>query len=464
MRNNLFVNRAFITYAVPVIGSSIFIAPINILQGIYAKYYGLSLTTIASIVLLARLFDAITDPCIGYFCDRYYQKNRSRKPFIFAGGLLIVLSGYCLYVPPETVGAIYFATWFMLFYLAWTLFEIPHLSWAGELATHADDKSKIYSYRGMANYFGLLLFYTIPQLPLFESSEITPETLQFTALIGGILLMVFLVLSLKMVPRYSANSINEFVINTSTSPKIDRGRFSVLWQILYGNKPFLLFNSAILFSSIGVGMWFGLIFIYVDAYLGMGEQFAKMFLLAYIIGLAATPIWCKLAIKYGKRNVWVLASLLTISSFLYTGTLEPENTTFTHLMILKTIQTFGFSCITVIAPAILSEVSDYGTWKYGVERTASYFAIYNFIGKVSAAIATALGLGIAGWYGFDASATRHSDESIQALIVAISWLPPVFLFTALIFIIKNPINSRRHEIIRRQLKVRPKNSMPIRTA
>ncbi len=108
-------------------------APIPILQGIYAKYYGFSLTTLATIILLARFFDAITDPLIGYYSDRYARRTGTRKPFILAGGLLLILSAYFLYVPiggdigeSSNVSVAYFTFWFMALYLAMTLFEIPH--------------------------------------------------------------------------------------------------------------------------------------------------------------------------------------------------------------------------------------------------------------------------------------------------------------------------------------------------
>ena len=50
----------------------------NIVQSLYAKYFGLSLAAIASILLLSRIFDAITDPLIGYWSDRYQRRRGTR--------------------------------------------------------------------------------------------------------------------------------------------------------------------------------------------------------------------------------------------------------------------------------------------------------------------------------------------------------------------------------------------------
>ena len=142
-------------------------APIHIVQGIYAKYYGFSLVTLASIVLLARFFDAITDPLIGYYSDYYHRRIGTRKPFVVIGSLLLILSCYFLYVPvggdvqdgPGKVSVVYFTLWFMTFYLALTLFEIPHGAWASELTLTSADKSKIFSLRNAAGSLGMVFFY-----------------------------------------------------------------------------------------------------------------------------------------------------------------------------------------------------------------------------------------------------------------------------------------------------------------
>ena len=198
-----------VTYSAPHITTLWLIAPVAIIQGIYAKYYGLSLTTIAAIVLAARLFDAISDPLIGYYIDRYHRRTGTRKPFMLAGGLCFIVSSYFLYVPSDfgssgiqaEISATYFAFWFICFYLAWTLFEIPHIAWAGELAPTSQDKTKIYSVRSIAGNFGLLLFYTIPLLPFFETRDITPNTLRVSVITASTLMLPFLYYCLNINSR-----------------------------------------------------------------------------------------------------------------------------------------------------------------------------------------------------------------------------------------------------------------------
>ena len=177
------------------------VAPISIVQGFYAKHYGLPLTVIAKIVLIAMLFDAISDPLIGYWSDRYRRQGGSRKPFILAGSLVFIVAGYFLYIPPMEVTALYFAACLISVYFGYTLFEVPHVAWASELAPTANDKTYIYSLRSIAGYMGMLLFYAAPLLPLFDSNEITPQTLKFSVLCSGLLLLPMLVWCLRITPN-----------------------------------------------------------------------------------------------------------------------------------------------------------------------------------------------------------------------------------------------------------------------
>ena len=104
-----------------------------------------------------------------------------------------------------------------------------------------------------------------------------------------------------------------------------------------------------------------------------------------------------------------------------------------------------------MTPAILSEIVDYSTWKFRLEKTASFFSLYTFVSKASQGVGAAAGLAIAGWCGFDITATVHSEKSINGIKLAISWLPSLFMALSLIFILMMPINEHRYKIIRRYL-------------
>ena len=88
-----------------------------------------------------------------------------------------------------------------------------------------------------------------------------------------------------------------------------------------------------------------------------------------------------------------LALIFMMVSFFYTSTLKPGEVNMLDLVVLNTINALGAACMNAIAPAKLSEIGDYGTWKFRSENTATYFAFYNFVAKAGIAMGGALSFG-----------------------------------------------------------------------
>ena len=58
-----------VLFTLPQLGLVIIMSPIAIVAGLYAKYFGMSLTDVAGVILVDKLFDAFTDPLIGVWSD-----------------------------------------------------------------------------------------------------------------------------------------------------------------------------------------------------------------------------------------------------------------------------------------------------------------------------------------------------------------------------------------------------------
>lgn len=429
-------------YALPEIGAKFLYMPIVVVQGIYASDFGLSLATIAMVMLVARLFDAVSDPLIGYVSDRYMEKTGTRKPFIFAGAALLVISSAFLYIPPEGVTVSYFTLSFLAFYLGWTLFDIPHLAWGSELTLNPNERTTIYGARQAVGYLGVVLFFSIPFLPIFETTEITPETLKWSVLLIGLVMCPLLYMCFKAVP-------DGHYVQTKAKESFRVVLFSIL-----GNKPLTLFSVAYLFLGAGTGMWFAILFIFVDSYLGLGDKFALVLLIAFTVSMFVTPVWCRLANKFGKKQIWVTGSVLFSLSIGGAGLFEPGLAGFIHLLFSVVLGYVGFSATAIMAPSILADISDYGCWRFGKDRAGMYFSVYTLVLKVTFGIGGALGLAISAAYGFEPASETYSAESIFGLRLAAAFLPALISLGSIYFMVVMPINARRHSIIRCRLEVR----------
>ncbi len=440
-----------IYYGFPAgVTSMLFGGPLVVLQGVYAQYYGLALTTIASILLLSRLFDTVTDPIIGYYSDKYFRKSGSRKLFVFSGSVIFIIGAYLLFVPVLKVTASYTLVCLLLFYLGYTLFNIPHYAWGSEISRDSTSSTQVYTIRAMMMGLGTLVFYALPQTPIFDTPEYTPDVLRWTVIVASLLLVPAIFLCLRYVP--TSCGINgdvggeEQKDRNFSGPLQDRGLIST-WNQVKKNKPFLIFLSAFVLWGVGIGSWSGLLFIYISSYLEMGKYFSLAALIGLGASIACAQIFSRLANLYGKIKAWILSSLLTAASMLSMAFLEPVDTNFWFLVTVMTMAYLGSISYTIVAPALLSDIVDYSAWKFGDKLTGSYFSIYFFAWKTNEAIGVAMGLAIAGWFGFDPSQTEHTSEAIAGLKLASIWIPAFLFMLTMLIISRIPINARRHAIV-----------------
>ena len=446
-----------LVYALPLVGMTLLTIPIAaVLGGIYAKYFGLSLTAIGTVMLVARLFDAFTDPLIGFYSDQRRVKTGSRKPFMLVGAIALAPCSYFLFVPHEGVSIAYFTFWYLAFYLALTIFIIPYLAWANEFTATSEEKTLVFSVMAVVGQVSGALFYVLPLLPFFATTEVTPEILKISVFLGIGFLVPGLFLALKVVPNGPAH-VPLPTLDAQGQPIAELSLTQKLKGVLSGlvnNKPFVLYVLAFMCLGIGVGMWGGLFFIYVDTYLLLGAEFAELSLWGMAMGAAAIPVWYRLALRWGKRKTWLIGMALYLVVFIGTGLLRPGPDGLHTLFALNMLMTFAGGSMSVIAAPMLCDTIDYGRLKDGAERSALYFSIQALMTKVQVAIGGALGFAIVGWFGFDMQATEQTELSLIGLRLSVSWAPTVFVLLAMVFIAMMPLNEARMAIIRRKLRAR----------
>lgn len=458
-------------YGVPLVAFSFLLGPMAILQGIYVKYFGLALTSIAAVLLVARLFDAITDPIIGYWADKYYALQGTYKPFIISGGVLFIIASWFLYVPYQfivgsdevsaNVTTQYFLVWFLVFYLAYTLFEIPHLAWGSELASKSLEKNRIFGFRSLCAFVGVLLFYAMPLLPIFETSEFTPETLKWSVIVAGSLMMPMIYGCTKAVPSRFGRSEARYkkhmqLAISGCQSNMHLNRRQSWWDVthdMFANKPLRILTVAHLCGGLGSGMWFTLVFLFADSYLRLGEQFAMVYVISFGVSIIALKLWYELALIFGKQAILATGMVLVVIGSLSTGFLSPESGGM-WLLFCMTLIFCGYAAFSIMLPSLLSDIVDYGSLKFGKDHTASYFSLYTLLNKSAAALGGSLSLALAGWYEFDPTVASHSDETIAGLRTVVAWIPALITLVSIIFILHIPITHRRHEIILRRLDTR----------
>ena len=433
--------KELLGYCAPTIAVYFIFGPMqSVIQGVYVKYYGFELTAMAAIMVLARLFDGIIDPVVGYLTDRHANKGGSRRPWIFSGGILLVISAYFLFSPPHEVSFLSTLFWFLVFYLALTLFDMPHISWGSLLAPEYQQRNQLYAYRTSFLFIGTFAFLGLPLLPFFQNHEYSPDVLRTGVYIGGGLMFLTLLFFHRNAPERSPQpqQHDETVLQTL--------------KAITNNKPLCLFLGAFLVNGLGIGMWMGLLFIYLDSYLHLGKYVAVTFVLGYMVGMATIPLWQCVNRRFSKFPTWSACLIVfALLSFCYL-VVKPESGPWWPILI--TVGMFSsFTYLGVVLPSIMADIVDYGELKFGRDRSNVYFACWSLISKANMGIGAGLGLGLAGLLGFDPTPTAINNENaIWGLLTAFALAPALLSLCTLAFVSRMAITPQRHAIIRKRIE------------
>jgi Na+/melibiose symporter-like transporter len=430
-------------FALPSFTFSLMHGPTGgMLSGIYAKHWGLSLSFIATAMLVCRLFDAITDPLIGYLSDRTHSRLGRRKPWIIGGTLLSIPAVYFLFVPPDGVGGVYFLVFYLLAFLAWTMTEIPSTAWFTELTRDYTDRARVVAYRSVVGILGGLAFAAAPLLPIFETTEMTPEVLRLVALAVVVMLPIFVAIAVLKVPE------GETIATVEPSSMRD------LWTSLKVNRPFQIFCLVFVIGGLAGGMNGALFFLYMDTHLLIGDKISYLMLPALLLTLLAMPLWLAIIKKYGKQRAWAAGSAISLAIFPLIALLEPGPGAFAPYLVLVCVSTLASGAVAVAPAAMLADVIDYDIMKSGANRAGSYFAVFTLFAKANAALGGAVAFGLIGLFGYDATAKTHTATEVFGMNLAYVFIP-MALFVPTIWLVWNfPIDERRQSIIRRRIESR----------
>lgn len=156
---------------------------------------------------VALAFDAITDPFMGSFSDRFRSRWGRRHPFMFLSVFPLAITFLLLMIPPQDMTSVQLALWLGFFAIlvraSITLFHVPYLSLAPELVSEYDHRTTLVIIRnvmgiiGSATAFFVGFNYFFASTAEFEYGQLNveaypPYAIAMTILmVGSILFCVF---------------------------------------------------------------------------------------------------------------------------------------------------------------------------------------------------------------------------------------------------------------------------------
>ncbi len=217
-----------------------------------------------------------------------------------------------------------------------------------------------------------------------------------------------------------------------------------------------IYASAFLVAEIGYGIFASVIFIYLDAYLGLGAQFSYIIIAANFATLLSLPVWERICRHTGKKQATALAWLLQGPQPRRARFVPRHGAGFIAVTTIIAANSAFSGAGVVVAPSILGDIIDYDTLKSGGYRAGNYFALYSLATKVVVAIGGGLLAQPCSAGSATMSATRPATapRANTAMLAIFAILPAIVRFLGIGLLWLYPLNARRQHIVRRRLESR----------
>lgn len=437
--------RQVLAYAAPAFAFAMPTLPVYIyLPSFYADTLGMGLAATGAIMLVARCFDALTDPIAGLLSDRTTSRLGSRKPWIIVGAILAAIGLLLVVNPPRDPGGAYLLASMILLYTGWTAVMVPYTAWAAELSADYDERSKITLYREAFGIVGILIAALIP-VALSSYSGGTGkgegaglQAVAVAAIAAGSLAIWVMV---RGTPHHSRMG----------SPS--RIRFDLLAKLarLAANKPFLRLGAGWFINGLANGIPAVLFLLYLDYGLGAGETIRGLFILVYFLcAVLSMPLWGRVSANLGKHRAWCLAMICASLAFV-TVPLIPTGG-FAAFFVVCIITGAALGADLSLPPALQADVIDYHRLRSPTADAGLFFAAWNLITKFALALSAGIGLYGVEVLGFDPKAPDETGR--QALIVLYALVPVALKVCATVLLWNFPIGRNRQTAIMRRIRRR----------
>lgn len=430
---------------ISIIGTMMLL-PLNaLIPAFYAKNTATTLAEVGFVFLVARLYDAVADPAVGYLSDRTRSPLGRRKPWIMAGGLLAAASAWLLFNPGPTAGAAYLLPVAFAFYTAYSMLTVPLSAWGAELTSGYEQRSFVSGLLTFMGVVGLLLFMGLPVLlsspllPLFPTAEITPPMLKLLGWLIVIGAPLCILPSVLWTPRG---------VEAASHEKL---RFGDLIRSIRLNPPFGRFLAAYLMSSLGYGVYYATTYMFLDSYLGLADKFPLIYSIAAVSQIVAIPFWTRLCQRFERHHIWAIG-IAVFGLVLPIRLILPHGAAGFVPLIGLTLLGSAFNAASQVPQmAVLADCIDYAAAKTGASLAGSYYAIQQFVLKASLALGGAAAFLALQLLGYDPKVQAHTDGSLAGLAAVHSAVPLALYCVAAVILWGFPLTRKRQAELRESL-------------
>ena len=364
----------------------------------FTNIFGLTVADTATLMLIARLFDVVTDPLMGSLADRTQSRWGTYRPWLIFGAVPLGLVFALLLYTPE-LGPIGKRIWayslYLLMMAVYTAVNVPYGSLLGVMTSDDNAKNQFSSYRMVGAYaMGFITLLSFPYLQKMVGGSEAHQYAVLGASLGAVAALMTLACGLLTRERLKPVRAEKF----SLKPFVD----------LFYNKPWIYLTLIGICSNFFNGFRYAVAGYMLTYCLG-GEVTVSGLIINYTVFMTFGEVTCmifgrlspkftELAGSKKKAFMWATVSCIVTSLCFFFVPMDPE---YIWVMVgIVILTSIGIGFYSPLLWSMYADVADYATEKNGTSSTGLIFSSGTMSQKFGSAISgalVALLLGIAGF-------------------------------------------------------------------
>lgn len=345
-----------------------------------------------AVVMISKIWDAVSDPLMGLVSDNTRSRFGRRKPYIFGGGILLVLSMALLWLPvrfEQNFARTAYVTFAYLFYCTVaTIICVPYSSMSAEITADFKRRNQVNMTRLI---FSLVSTALCTLLPSALFARLNSGTLSLWAFYSIITLGFGLFFALPQIltglfvrERVSGSGISRFSPSVFIKPLTVRAFRKLLYLYLAQAITLDVVSAVIIYYALYVIPGLSST-VFLGVFLGMQ--------------ILLFPVLNKLVNRIGKTRLYRFGLPLSIAAAAATA-FYPAGSSPMGIYVLTGFIALGFAGAQIMSWIIFPDVVDLGDLSLGRRITGSFSGAMTFTRKASSAIAIFAVGGVLGLTGF----------------------------------------------------------------
>ena len=442
----------------------------------YMEYgLGIPIATASTLMMISKIWDAITDPLMGFISDNTRGRYGRRKPYMFVGGILLLVGIFLLFLPVTEWGIIAadnipgLVAWILIMYLLWNTFStitmVPYCSMASDISPSFRERNNANTVKLVFNAAASGLAYVLPLL--FIEALISDDGYMFVphmshtdfwlaiCLIFGVLFGGGLIVT--------GLFVKERIKVSASKEKFDFKKFLKNYAEPYKNRSYRWHIVMYVSAFMCMDMISALAVYYATDVWAEEKVFGSMdmsslFIIAPLMVAAflVFPLARYVMDKKSKQFAFRMGLPCYIAAGIMLAVMDPSWTPSWVVPVVALVMGFGFGGAQMMPWIIFPDTVDIAQMATGDRPTGTYSGMMTLVRK----IAGALGVGLVGWIlgaaGYVERRTPgdQSDEALLAIKLVMGLAIVVLISIALFASFRYKINNRKLSRVRYFIEAR----------